>query len=289
MKQGFYFLLLLGFSLLGRLPAQPLHSKPEQALFFNNKLEKRVLNKKSKSNIDEKLGLLLAPSSGSTEHDIQFIKLSLINFYRSQKNIRINSGKLKKNALEIQKAINSYFFKRYDDYSDFKSMFKAGTYNDLNGAALYALVLEHYNIAYEIKMRSGKIFPVAISETESFEFSIPKGQKRQFSDAFMRQFVEFLWDIKMISEQEYREGNTVKLFKRYYQPDEKNLGFEELSAMLYYKKALKAYKRSDYSGAIDAAEKAGFLPTLCLCPMIDLPFQYKQKYYHSFSPVVQPA
>jgi hypothetical protein len=53
------------------------------------------------------------------------------------------------------------FLRRYDQYASFRSTLTRGTYNCLTGTALYALLLDHFGIAYSIIETNYHIFLIA--------------------------------------------------------------------------------------------------------------------------------
>ncbi|HTF18278.1 MAG TPA: hypothetical protein VK658_09415 [Chryseolinea sp.] len=143
------------------------------------------------------------------------------------------------------------FLRNYAEYATFSETINKGTYNCLTGTALYALLLEHFDIPYQVIETNYHIFLVA--ETEN---------GRVLLEATDRQNGVLLGESKIEARiKEYRQGLPSKSdhSKTYYQYEAdvyRQVTLDELTGLLYYNRAIVAYNQHDLPAAIDRLIKS---------------------------------
>jgi hypothetical protein len=137
------------------------------------------------------------------------------------------------------------FLRNYAEYATFSETINRGKYNCLTGTALYAMLLHHFNIPYQVIETNYHIFLIAqtengrvLLEATDTENGVVTGESK--IDARIK---------------EYRQGLPAKSdrSKTYYQYDVnvfKQVSLEELTGLLYYNRAIVAYNQRDLAEAI---------------------------------------
>lgn len=143
------------------------------------------------------------------------------------------------------------FLRNYTDYATFSETLNTGTYNCLTGTALYAVLLEQFEIPYQIIETNYHIFLVA--ETDNGRVLL---EATDAENGFVTGESNIEARIK-----EYRQGIPSKSdrTKTYYQYDAnlyKNVTIEELTGLLYYNRAIVAYNQHDIQGSIENLSKS---------------------------------
>jgi len=138
------------------------------------------------------------------------------------------------------------FLRSYTDYATFSETINTGTYNCLTGTALYALLLDQFNIPYQVIETNYHIFLVA--ETENGRVLL---EATDAQNGFVLGESNIEARIK-----EYRQVLPSKddRSKCYYQYDValyKEVTLDELTGLLYYNRAIVAFNLHDLPGAIE--------------------------------------
>lgn len=141
------------------------------------------------------------------------------------------------------------FLKNYVDYCTFSALLEKGNYNCLTGTALYALVLDHFDMEYQIVETNYHIF-LMIQTTDGrvlFEATDP-------INGFLDSPTEIEARIKR-----YREIRPVVANKICYQYKFNlcnTVSLEQLVGLMYYNLSVNAYNAKKLSASIDYLEQA---------------------------------
>ncbi len=143
------------------------------------------------------------------------------------------------------------FLHRYSQYASFRETLHTGTYNCLTGTALYALLLDHFDIPYTIIETNYHIFLLA-STAEGpvlFEATDP--------------IYGFVTDPQKIERriQEYKTNVTEtpadgKEYYRYEASLYRQVDLNQLQGLLHYNVSIEAYNKQDFPSAIHHLDKA---------------------------------
>jgi hypothetical protein len=143
------------------------------------------------------------------------------------------------------------FLRRYAQYASFSETLQTGTYNCLTGTALYALLLDHFDIPYTIIETNYHIFLLA-STAEGpvlFEATDP--------------VYGFVTDPEKIERriQEYKTNATEmpadgREYYRYEASLYRQVDLNQLQGLMHYNVSIEAYNKQDFPSAIHHLDEA---------------------------------
>jgi hypothetical protein len=140
----------------------------------------------------------------------------------------------------------------YKYKANFDDLFRNGDYNYFTAAALYAFLLEKFEIPYEIHEMPTHIYLSAHpgDRKVSFETTKPGFQYFMFEHETRSYFVDFIHNQGVIDDLIYKNTNTRDLFQQYFFADY-GLSIREMVGMLYINSAveLSMMERKDDSYA----------------------------------------
>ena len=174
--------------------------------------------------------------------------------------LKIRTKPLKKQVKVIYKKVHEQFFKKYDEKVCFNNIFHDGRYNCVTASSLFCIILNEFNIPYQIKETPTHVYLIADPGKQHIliETTTPAQGVVYYNEKAKRGYVEYLRDNKIISEQEFLMNSIDKLFNDYYDKDEE-IGLKELVAINYYNSGVSYYNDEDYSNALPQFEKAKIL------------------------------
>lgn len=181
------------------------------------------------------------------------------HFVTSLKN-ETQSYPVKKKLKTIFKNVHEKFFKKYEINSFFNDIFLSGNYNCVTASALYALILSDLKIAYTIRETPSHVYLIADPNHSNFliETTLAKEGLVQYDNKSIANYIEYLHNNKIISDDEFIRESAETLFKKYFITD-KAITIEELAGLQYYNKAVWMNEKSDYPEALKNIEKADLL------------------------------
>jgi tetratricopeptide (TPR) repeat protein len=198
-------------------------------------------------------------SLGYSDNYLSF-KTTLNDFVTKLKSKYTNQEGTKRQLKDIYKTVHSEFLKKYDSDKYFSDIFSTGEYNCVTASALYALILDRLKIDYIIKQTPDHVYIIADPENSDFliETTKPIGGLIQFDDKFKKNYVDYLHDNKLVSDQEFRTQSIDDLFSAYYTTD-KTIDIKNLAGIHYYNKAISQLSEKKYLLASRNFEKAEML------------------------------
>ncbi|WP_192821682.1 hypothetical protein [Rufibacter sp. LB8] len=207
-----------------------------------------------------KLALLLAVNGSATEAELERAQGSLLELFTILEVSKIKEKPLAKQVKLIFDTTHKRFLKKYEEIASFDQILKTGTYNCVSATALYALVLERYNIAYEIKQLPTHVYLVAdpAGANIMMESTNPSGGYFAPDARFKKSYVEYLQKGKLVSDEEVKTKGVEGVFKEQFKAD-KAISFQQLAALQYYNEGVKQYEDQSYEKAGKAFQKAYLL------------------------------
>jgi hypothetical protein len=141
------------------------------------------------------------------------------------------------------------FLKRFDEYASFGALLNKGNYNCLSATAVYALLLHHFEIEYDIIETNYHIFILVNSHDGVILFETTDPVNGFVTDA-----MEIEKRIKKYKENLIRENgkNYYRLTCTLY----KHVQLAELTGLLHYNLAVQAFNAHDLEAAVDRLDKA---------------------------------
>jgi|GEM_PF-2840126 len=250
MKNTLLFFTLLLFVLKA-------NSKQIDTLIFNNDFEKKIFVEYINTNKIEPLNLLLAINYSDKA---LFAKEKLNDFCKELEGKGIRGLNTKKKIKEIFKRTHAAFLQKYTEDVCFSDIFINGNYNCVTASALYALVFDYFQIEYLIKKTPQHVYLVADPKGEqvAIETTLPTKGIFVYDERFVKGYVEYLKENKLISENEYRTKPINELFEQHYNKAT-TIDFLQLASLQYYNKCIFLIDLLDYKEALKNLEKAEIL------------------------------
>ena len=143
------------------------------------------------------------------------------------------------------------FLKNFSEYASFPETLSNGSYNCLTGTALYALLLEHFDIEYQIIETNYHIFLLAQSDKGSilFETTDPVS-------GFVTNPEEIKKRIDGYRQNSIQAGGSSKTYYRYNFDLYNSVSLDQVLGLLHYNLSIVAFNAKDLSLSIDHLSKA---------------------------------
>jgi hypothetical protein len=143
------------------------------------------------------------------------------------------------------------FLRNYQDYASFSALLNKGTYNCLTGTALYALLLNHFEIDYEVIETNYHIFLLASTAKGRilFEATDP-------SHGFVEDAEQIEKRLAAYKENDVEEKRSDKTYYRLTCSLYKTVSLEEMTGLLHYNLAIEAYNNHQLHASIAHLDKA---------------------------------
>ena len=143
------------------------------------------------------------------------------------------------------------FLKSFSEYASFPEMLDKGKYNCLTGTALYALLLDHFDIRYQIIETNYHIFLLAQTDNGSilFETTDP-------ASGFVTNEKEIKNRIAAYRQNSIQTAGSSKTYYRYNFDLYKVVNLDEVLGLLHYNLAIVAFNSKDLTLTIDHLGKA---------------------------------
>jgi hypothetical protein len=143
------------------------------------------------------------------------------------------------------------YLKRYEEYAPISDLFHSGSYNCLTGTILYALLLDHFQISYQVIETNYHIFILA--ETSQGKILM------EATDPINGLVTSALEIESRINEYKENFIATTDLKGDYYQFTFelfRSVSLKELQGLLYYNKAVDAFNHQDLQESAQSLKKA---------------------------------
>jgi hypothetical protein len=163
----------------------------------------------------------------------------------------------------IYKTVHDALLKKYELNNNFNEIFTTGNYNCVSATALYALILEKYNIPFTIKKAPNHVFLLTYPNSSKIliETTDPVKGYFQYNDQMIAKYIDHLKKSKMISEEEFMTKSQTELFEKHFLKDE-NIDLKQLVGLQYYNMAIYEHENEKYTEAFEYMQKAYlFYPT----------------------------
>jgi len=214
---------------------------------FHSRFEKALFDSASTGTTRDHVLLFALIDSDSSE--CVSMQNSLDRFYGRVLSPMLKGKNSKKKAKIIFDEVRRQFLRRYVDTAFFSRVFRDGTYNCVSGSALYAIVLGHYNIPYEIHELPTHIYVVANPNNDPilFESTSPRGYV-QFSEKLKANVIGQLVNRNYITKEDVESVGASKAFDNYFF-SKKIIDIINLAGVQYWNASIRAYT--------DQADKRG--------------------------------
>lgn len=206
------------------------------------------------------LGLFLNSDSDFTKSNSLEKINGRIDAFLTTAGYTAKSGYKTKELKKIYKDIHDAFFTKYLTNPMFSQVFADGGYNCATATALYAVLLEKLSINYNISETPDHVYIIADPQNNHviFETTTPGSVVYTINEKEKIKFVEYLYNNKLISKEDWLTKDKKLLFEQHYYSDEP-IDKRKLAGLLYYNLAVDNIASENYKAAYKNLEKANFL------------------------------
>ncbi len=229
-----------------------------QELMFQNEFEEQAF-KKVEIGMRDNLMLLVGASGDASEAQYEQIKKSIAEVVEGLNPERFAKYSSSKKVKKIFEAVQKELLKKYQLQNQFVDVFETGSFNCVSATALYALMLEQFEIPYEIVETPGHVYLVATPGDERLvmESTDPLGGYLQLNEKLVRNQLNSLVAMKVITVEEMNSPDLDKILEELY-PSE-YIGLNQLVALQYYNQAIYDFEDGNFIASRDNAVRANYL------------------------------
>ncbi|MEO7991933.1 MAG: hypothetical protein ABI663_20445 [Chryseolinea sp.] len=248
-------LSVIFFVLLATLIITPL--KAYDTLLYRNAFEASRLKEALDGNNVDFVSVFLSIDSDSMTYERSREKLNTFYNLLDPKLAITKSPKQK--AKLIFKEVHGHFFNQYEESVLFSRAFKDGFYNCVSASMLYAVILKHYEIPFEIKEKPTHVYLVAYPGTENilFETTNPRGFY-VMDEKGKQEYLEGLITLKFTSREHVNSVGAANAFNEFFYNNQ-NISLTQLAGLQYYNQTIRWYEEKDMDQAIQCAVKMNML------------------------------
>ncbi|MEM6347637.1 MAG: hypothetical protein AAF927_27365 [Bacteroidota bacterium] len=252
------FLLFFCLPLAGNAQSEPIADKlgylPQWQ--FHNELEMQNWPKLLAGAEIEPSTLLLMTLPAVSASRMGIYQDRLTALYQELDKKKFASKSRLAQAKMLRKLLYKDFFKQYEYLAGLDKLFDEGSFNCLTASTLTALVMEHYQIPYQLK-ENDNVISIEIGEGEDRILMANEDGLGYTPDNGLMEglFVTFLEKIKVVKEQERRLYDDRQLFHKYLM-GRGTISFKELVGIHYFCQGYLAFAKEERQRAIGLLEKA---------------------------------
>jgi tetratricopeptide (TPR) repeat protein len=238
-------------------PAIAQQTRDSFTLAYHSPLEKEAFGCLSdkKPDSDAVLALLLAVEPDNGPEQIAHARQALSSLIQALDEQKM-AGKKYKKAVEILfKVVHQRQLVQYSAQAQFNDLFSGGVYNCVTASALYALLLEHYQIPYALLEYPDHVRIIVDPGKENIilESTNPVDGVYKINKTAI---VQSLMDQKLIPKAQLNAQTTEALYADYTAESEHKIDFVQLTGVLYYNAAYFAFEAEQYANALGLIEKS---------------------------------
>jgi hypothetical protein len=226
-------------------------------LVFHSNFEKEVFKTTENPSPKQVLSLILAISPEINKSNEKEAENFILQICKELEEKGIRSKKIKKASKILFDGVHKHMTK-YEENVQFDVLYQKGVYNCVTATALYAFILDNFNIPYQIKKYPTHVNLVIDPNGENIlvETTNPIDG---ISIADKENIVQYLQENKLVSQQETTGLTTDQIYDAYYKINITNISLSELPAILYWNKVIAIIEKEDYTLARQLIEKSIFL------------------------------
>ncbi|MBN1133080.1 MAG: hypothetical protein JXA39_08420 [Bacteroidales bacterium] len=254
----FYFFLLsiIAESVSGQVSSDSLVRFSD--LKFHSEFEKEALSNFVKNRVDT-FNFFLAIDEDMSGCEAEKIKGSYQGIFDDLEGKKIVNKKINRKIKLAYASVHSRFMKRYNENEYFPVIFQKGTYNCVSASMLFTMIFDRLDIPYKVMASSDHVYLVANPGSNSvvIETTNPGFEKAIFTGEFKQQYVSYLRNSKLISENELRNKSVEEIFEENFK-EVREAEFINLPGIQYYNKALIKLQDNNVEDALELSQKAYF-------------------------------
>lgn len=230
MKTLLFGLILTPLITLAQIP---------DTLLFHSTYEQNQFAKAKKDEVDP-IGLFIGFDAGEEEYANAMQKLD--QFYRVVETLSMRKKSEKQFAKSLFTTVHGHFLRKYEDSAPFSLIFKNGYYNCVSATALFAIILDHYGVPYDIKEVPTHVYLIAYPGTHNIIYETTNPQGFYAPDNKTKEnYVNGMVKAKLTTQEHVNSVGYNKVFEELYYPKD-NISLIQLSSFQYSNKALSDYR-----------------------------------------------
>jgi tetratricopeptide (TPR) repeat protein len=218
---------------------------------FNSDFEKKIFELCGKAEPVDSVDLFIALDYRPE------VSAKMIHDFANDLKPKIEKLPVARKLKTIFNSVHDKFLVKYQEEAFFNDIFITGNYNCVTASALYALILQDLGINFIIKETPDHIYLIADPGSLRFimETTLPSKGVIEFDTKIKSNFIQYLHNNKIISEEDIKNLSTDALFDRFYLKD-KNITLRELAGVHYYNRGAMLFNKEFYAGSIGYFQKA---------------------------------
>ena len=227
------------------------HSEMEAIFFQTDFLEKN-------RTLSDQVGLLMATDTVLTANKITAATTAIKQVSSKLRTAKIQNKTPFKAATLLHETLHEVLLREFDIDAQFKDVFENGRYNCVTASALYALVLEELNLAYEIHELPSHVYLVYAPGTADLLIETTKPVDGIYlSDAVS--YTHFLTDLDLFTPADLDGKNMDQIYEEFLADVEIKIDFRGLTSHLYYNAALSFVEELEFERAVNLIKKSVYL------------------------------
>ncbi len=241
----------------------------KESLVYYGPLEKMVFTAPQGVEAADRIRLFLASSKDNAFAVADFAQNQLQNTLRRIESARAGKKTRAKDLEPVHETLKSRYFRQYDPFSDFGSLFKSGHYNEYTAAALYVIVLDHLGYKYELKagLETVQLIIQTADQSQPLGEILTFGGKKDKN--LTADYVNIWQDLSLIPAGQSRQSLVQTWNQRYAEDGTEPINPYQLAGLLYYKRAAIDYADRQFVMAAHTLDKARTLyPTPLYEPLL---------------------
>jgi hypothetical protein len=172
-----------------------------------------------------------------------------------------NSLKPEKQIKLIYTLVHEEILKQYSLNTTFDKIFENGIYNCVTGTILLGLILEHFNISFDVKETTNHVFLVAKTSTNPnvlLEVTDPNKGYISYTQAYKDQFVQYLVKSKLLSSTDLARLGSDSAFNKFFFPKD-NINLSELVGLQYFNNGIEFLQSLNNKDGLNQLQKSYYL------------------------------
>ena len=161
----------------------------------------------------------------------------------------------------LEKTLHGDLLKNYKEVTPFYRIFKDGEYNCVSSSALYALILDEFEIPYAIKELPTHVYVLMYPNATSvlIETTAPSNGYEVRTDREVRNSIKTLIAMGEVTEEWVTERGERKAYNEFFYDAGKSITLRELTGIQYYNEALIHIDQEDYKEALTESIKSDLI------------------------------
>lgn len=226
------------------------------SLLYSSPFEKEAIQDFVNGKRDT-IQMFISPYENADQTVYNSTKNSLQQLYKELDIKKIHSLDPKKKIKLIFNTVHTNYFRQYEISKPFAEIFKSGVYNCVSGTALYAIVLHHYKIPFQIKEQLTHVYLIAYPETLNIvvESTLPGTGYISLTEQEKKQALDNVIALKYLTQEYVNKIGVEKAYHDFFFKDDGTITLENLAGIQYHNLATIALDEKRYEESLDQYEK----------------------------------